>query len=170
MTTFDAMSLTDAFLLEPAPLNIWISYRTDELGGSGTQSDPFNGSTQERFDKVMASLPDNTPVRVHLGPCPRDIGTFEVQPFVTAGFWMSADGTVMCSAWKPKPGMVIGGAGREATYLKFEPGATAGTHYFAMGAPRTPAGGLAAPNIGEKNAAFPESTEAQVKDALILSL
>ncbi len=128
------MALTDAFLLEPAPLDIWIAYRMDGCGGSGTQADPFDGSTQERFDSVMASLSDATPVRVHLGPSPR-IGGF--RPFVTAGFWISADGAVTGSTWQPRPGMVIVGAGREATYLKLAPGAATGCHYFAIGAPTT---------------------------------
>lgn len=126
------MALTDAFLLEPAPLDIWIAYRIDGCGGSGTQADPFDGSTQERFDSVMASLSDATPVRVHLGPSPRIGG---LRPFVTAGFWISADGAVTGSTWQPRPGMVIVGAGREATYLKLAPGAATGYHYYAIGAP-----------------------------------
>jgi hypothetical protein len=38
------MSLIDALLLEPYPLNVWIAYRTDGIKGSGTMSDPYDGS------------------------------------------------------------------------------------------------------------------------------
>lgn len=37
------MSLTDAFLLEPYPFEIWIASRTDGVKGSGTASDPYDG-------------------------------------------------------------------------------------------------------------------------------
>ena len=39
------MSLLDALLLDPARINVWISYRTDGVAGSGTQNDPYDGST-----------------------------------------------------------------------------------------------------------------------------
>jgi len=41
-----AVSLIDALLLEPSPLDVWIAVRTDGLKGSGTQSDPYDGSTK----------------------------------------------------------------------------------------------------------------------------
>ncbi|MBI3867462.1 MAG: hypothetical protein HY299_02940 [Verrucomicrobia bacterium] len=37
------MSLTDALLLDPAPLEIYIAIRSDNAKGSGTQDDPWNG-------------------------------------------------------------------------------------------------------------------------------
>ncbi len=39
------MSLIDALLLEPAPLNLWLAWRTDGIKGSGTHSDPYDAST-----------------------------------------------------------------------------------------------------------------------------
>src|SRR6266540_4171632 len=39
------MSLLDALLLDPCRINVWISYRTDAVNGSGTQNDPYDGST-----------------------------------------------------------------------------------------------------------------------------
>jgi hypothetical protein len=38
------MSLLDALLLDPHPLNVWIACRTDGIKGSGTLSDPYDGS------------------------------------------------------------------------------------------------------------------------------
>ncbi len=38
------MALLDALLLDPARFDVWISYRTDNQKGSGTASDPWNGS------------------------------------------------------------------------------------------------------------------------------
>jgi hypothetical protein len=59
------MSLLDALLLDPAPFDVWIAARTDGIKGSGTASDPYDGSTQARFDARMSELQPNT--RVHLG-------------------------------------------------------------------------------------------------------
>ena len=38
------MSLLSAFLVESAPLNVWVAARNDGVSGSGTLADPFNGS------------------------------------------------------------------------------------------------------------------------------
>ena len=38
------MSLTDALLLDPQKLDVWIALRTDSVKGSGTESDPFDGT------------------------------------------------------------------------------------------------------------------------------
>lgn len=48
---------------------IWIALRTDGLAGSGTITDPYDGSTQPKFDAVMATVVTGT--RIHLSP-----GTF----------------------------------------------------------------------------------------------
>lgn len=50
------MSLLGALLLDPAPFNVWITIRTDGLKGSGTICDPYDGSTQARFDAAMVTL------------------------------------------------------------------------------------------------------------------
>jgi len=39
------MSLLEAMLLDPYRINVWIAYRTDGGAGSGTQNDPYDGST-----------------------------------------------------------------------------------------------------------------------------
>jgi hypothetical protein len=39
------MSLLDALLLDPYRINVWIAYRMDGVKGSGTQADPWDGST-----------------------------------------------------------------------------------------------------------------------------
>src|SRR5213082_2905399 len=39
------MSLLDALLLDPYRTNVWIAYRTDGVAGTGTQNDPYDGST-----------------------------------------------------------------------------------------------------------------------------
>ena len=38
------MSLLDALLLDPVPFDFWIALRSDGINGSGTQSDPYDGS------------------------------------------------------------------------------------------------------------------------------
>jgi hypothetical protein len=58
------VSLSDALLLEPYPLDVWIAARTDGIKGSGTESDPYNGcriSTPETsVSKIesVANYPD----------------------------------------------------------------------------------------------------------------
>src|SRR5262245_17862994 len=39
------MALLDALLLDPSKINVWLAYRTDGVKGSGTQNDPYDGST-----------------------------------------------------------------------------------------------------------------------------
>jgi len=100
------MSLLDALLLDPYRINIWIAYRTDGVAGSGTQNDPYDGSTATRFDATMNSLLANT--TVHLGPAS------STNPFTTTGFWTTSDGSTG-SGWQPKPGMRIVGSGIDVT-------------------------------------------------------
>jgi hypothetical protein len=38
-------------------MDVYIANRTDGVLGSGTQNDPFDGSTQAKFDALMAALP-----------------------------------------------------------------------------------------------------------------
>ena len=40
------MSLLDAMLLDPAPFECFVAYRTDGVAGSGTLNDPFNAATK----------------------------------------------------------------------------------------------------------------------------
>ena len=62
------MSLVDALLLDPYPFDVWIATRTDGVKGSGTSNDPFIGSTQARFDGIMALFQTQSNVTIHLGP------------------------------------------------------------------------------------------------------
>jgi hypothetical protein len=50
------MSLLDALLLEPHPLNVWIAYRTDSIKGSGTMSDPYDGAPKLGPSFAIATL------------------------------------------------------------------------------------------------------------------
>jgi len=128
------MSLQNALLLDPHAFDVWIAHRKDGIKGTGTINDPYDGSTDERFDGIMASLPQNVPVRVHLGP------SSPAEPFQTKGFSLSSTGTPNASpAWQPRPGMKIVGSGKDVTFLQLKlPGTpTANNHYFAIGAPTT---------------------------------
>ncbi|MCI0748447.1 MAG: hypothetical protein L0Y58_23825 [Verrucomicrobia subdivision 3 bacterium] len=116
------MSLLDALLLDPALFNIYVANRADGIGGSGTISDPYDGSTQAKFDTVMRNLPSTPPVRVHLGP-----GTFQTQ-----GYY---DGAASGYGWQPKAGMKIIGSGVDVTTLQLVNNLSANNHYFAVGHP-----------------------------------
>ena len=77
------MSLLDALLLDPAPFNAWIASRTDGIKGSGTVSDPYDGSTQTRFDLAMQTIANqfvNQKVAIHLGP-----GLFTTNGYIESG-------------------------------------------------------------------------------------
>ena len=78
-----------------SPREVWIAIRQDNLPGSGTQTDPYNGNTQVRFDAVMNFLTDYTVI--HLGP-----GTFQTHGSI---------------AWRPKNNWTISGAGIDQTIL-----------------------------------------------------
>jgi hypothetical protein len=44
--------------------SVWIGWRTDGQKGSGTQQDPFGGSTPEKFDALFKSLPSHTRINI----------------------------------------------------------------------------------------------------------
>jgi hypothetical protein len=77
------------------PQEVWVAIRSDNLPGSGTEDDPFNGTPQPQFDSVMNAIPDNT--IIHLGP-----GVFETYGAMT---------------WRPKNNWTIAGAGIDQTTL-----------------------------------------------------
>jgi F5/8 type C domain/NedA-like, galactose-binding domain len=84
----------------PVPLSsptqqVWIAVRSDGLPGSGTQSDPYDGSTQPKFDALMSQFPTNT--AIHLGA-----GTFQTHGGMS---------------WQPKDGWQILGAGIDITTI-----------------------------------------------------
>jgi hypothetical protein len=109
------MSLLDA-LLEESLLDsvvtheVWIAIRTDGPSGegpfgAGTQNDPYDGSTQAKFDKLMKDVvPSKATIR--LGP----------------GVYQTKGGTGhnrFEGDWRPKSGQRIIGSGMFATTLQF---------------------------------------------------
>jgi len=72
---------------------VWIAIRTDSKPGTGTQKDPYDGSTMERFDAVMAAIPPWN--LIHLGP-----GTFR---------------TNIRHTWQVRTGWVVSGQGKYTT-------------------------------------------------------
>ena len=109
------MSLLDALLLDPAPFDVWIAARTDGIKGSGTASDPFDGSTSAKFDARMSELLVNT--RVHLGP-----GTFQTNGYQVGG----------STGWQLKTGIKIVGSGMEVTKLQLT-GHSADNYFYVAG-------------------------------------
>jgi hypothetical protein len=77
--------------------DVWITVRTDGKSGDGSQRNPFNGSTQAKFDALMNTLPANT--TIHLGP-----GTFQTN--------------LATRRWAVKNGWQISGAGMYVTTLQ----------------------------------------------------
>ncbi len=91
---FSLLSVNQALPTSP-PHEVWIAFREDGYLGTGTQEDPYDGSTQARFDAVMNGISENT--TIHLGP-----GIFETH-----------GGMV----WHPRNNWTISGAGIDATIL-----------------------------------------------------
>ncbi len=117
------MSLLDAFLEDGLAASVleksdvWFAIRKDGAVGSGSKEDPFDGSTAAHFDAAMADedlVGENT--TIHLGP----------------GEFKTAGGT----AWQPRSGQRIVGAGINATTLKVENSET-GIVVVAIGNPAT---------------------------------
>jgi hypothetical protein len=80
---------------------VWIAVRTDGHAGKGTKADPYDGSTQVKFDALMAqtSKIPATNADIHLGT-----GTFQTN-MATRG-------------WMVKSGWQISGAGMYLTTLQ----------------------------------------------------
>jgi hypothetical protein len=76
--------------------DVWIAVRTDGEAGSGSESDPFDGSTEPKFDALMGAFPAN--VVIHLLP----------------GVFLTNGG----DAWFVKPGWEIIGSGQGLTTLR----------------------------------------------------
>lgn len=111
------MSLIDSLLIDPYPFHVWITIRSDAALGSGTVNDPYDGSSQSRFDNLMALIQTQSNVTIHLGA-----GTFQTQGYsVVAG-----------AGWQAKPGMKIIGSGIDVTVLKLV-NAGLNEHYYAIG-------------------------------------
>ncbi len=78
--------------------NVWISIRTDGLHGSGTQLDPYDGSTMSKFDALMRSFQYTPNLGIHLG----------------AGLFRTA----AVRPWRVNSGWLIVGAGMYATTVQ----------------------------------------------------
>src|SRR5262245_54438705 len=85
--------------------DIYIGLRNDDAGDDGTRDNPYDGSTDTLFDKIMGLVPAGTTVR--LGP-----GTFQ-----TRGFGAAVPGGTL------KNGQRLVGCGMYATTLQLVKGA-----------------------------------------------
>jgi hypothetical protein len=78
--------------------------RKDGLPGSGTQADPYNGSTAARFDALMKSFQSTPNLGIHLGA-----GTFQ-----TAAYGVNGD----IHPWLVQSGWAIQGSGMDQTIIQ----------------------------------------------------
>ena len=127
MSLFDAVvfepfsvnePILDSLLLEPDAIEVWIAYTTDGNKGTGTQWDPYDGSSQTLLDSLLNSFPPNTTVRLGAGP------------FQTQGYASGVNG-----GWQPKSGQRIAGAGIDDTILKLVNATSSSNPTSAIGAP-----------------------------------
>ena len=77
---------------------VYIAIRTDGLPGSGTQADPYNGSTMAKFDALMKSFQYTPNLGIYLG----------------AGLFRTA----AARPWRVNSGWLIVGAGMYATTVQ----------------------------------------------------
>jgi hypothetical protein len=59
---------------------VWIAARADAVVGTGSQDNPYDGSTQARFDAAMMAIPSSS--AIHLGP-----GTFVTKGIIPKSGW-----------------------------------------------------------------------------------
>jgi hypothetical protein len=88
---------------------IWIAIRNDDRYGTGTKTDPHDGSTPEKFDAIMNRFSAGSNIGIHL---------MGAGPFRT---YANHD-------WKIQPGWTISGDGMDKTVVKMV-GDVAGIHY-----------------------------------------
>jgi hypothetical protein len=91
-----------------AQTEVWISALPVAGGGSGTASNPYDGSTQVKFDARMSNLQGTPNLTIHLGP-----GTFR--------------SNVALGSWTVRSGWIIQGAGMYSTTCQMM-GNLAGRH------------------------------------------
>lgn len=89
--------------------DVWIAVRTDGQPGTGTQADPYDGSTPEKFDALMQGFATTQDLGIHL------TGT---DPFPTYA----------THSWFVRSGWVISGDGMDTTTVKMV-GNVAGIHH-----------------------------------------
>ena len=80
-----------------AQTEVWISAVPISGGGSGTASNPYDGSTQAKFDALMASFQWTSNLTIHLGA-----GTFR-------------SNIALPNRWWVRTGWIIQGAGMYST-------------------------------------------------------
>lgn len=88
---------------------IWIGKRDDNQTGTGSQSDPFDGSTQAKFDAILRPLRNTANVTVNILP-----GTYE-----THGNWKYVPGLRDSpdDGWHMSTGWRVRGSGMDKTTL-----------------------------------------------------
>jgi hypothetical protein len=64
------MSLSDGFLLDPYPFEIWIAVRTNGIKWTGTLNDPYDGRGRERGSARRVGLDNFGAARVRFAPTP----------------------------------------------------------------------------------------------------
>jgi len=105
--------LVAAAFFSPAALattqDVWIAVRTDGQPGTGTQDDPYDGSTPEKFDALMQGFAATQNLGIHL------TGTGPFQTYAT-------------HSWFVRRGWVISGDGMDTTTVQMV-GNVAGIHY-----------------------------------------
>lgn len=94
---------------------VWISAQPTAVPGAGTAASPYDGSTQPKFDSIIASLESMQNIHIHLG-----VGTFQTDVTKAIGY----PGTGI----EPHSGWTIEGAGMYLTTLQAV-GNLAGQHY-----------------------------------------
>jgi hypothetical protein len=101
--------------------DVWIDIRPDAGIGSGTEADPYEGSTEKRFDALMGPAGSLTgqPGRIHLGP-----GTF-----ITRGIFLDVGSQLVgCGIDRTIIKLQSGSAliGRRTSVMQVKPGAAVG--------------------------------------------
>lgn len=116
MSLFAALLDEDTTRLSSQEAEVWIAIRVDQLipkadgtAGSGTQADPYDGSTPDRFDAAMRAAPANA--RIHIGP-----GSFPTRGGTAGDFVLPG-----LIGWTPKPGQKIQGSGIFTTSILLYP-------------------------------------------------
>jgi len=104
------MSAADQPAIDAAISEVWISAQPVANGGTGTSSNPYDGSTQVKFDALMVSFQNTPNLTIHLGA-----GTFRSN--ITAS-----------GRWTVRSGWVIQGAGMYATTCQMM-GVLTGKHW-----------------------------------------
>lgn len=112
-----AFQTLPSFLNIPTPVQaglankIWIANRTDNNAGDGSLLNPYDGSTQAKFDAILSNLFTNnvTNIEINIGP-----GTF-----ITNGGGRGVGGQSLgINGWLMLAGWKIKGSGRDITTLK----------------------------------------------------